>query len=221
MEIQTFLCRRIESRRICRSSDFDCTTESCAVISYRSPAETTSRALTVAEQRINASTKPKRKPVMAGNPIDAARRPNIVRRPAWFSDRMIGFLSESPLSFEVMFHSGSYLFEITQRQLLIDGLCRFERMGLELFESHFDEVSLRNQRFVRLVMFVQRPVVEQNFMLQFLVGDALQPDRGERIAEETACGFEYGVGIADQVDELCIGIQLEQGLIRPVWGGFC
>lgn len=131
---------------------------------------------------------------------------------------MIGFLSESPLSFEVMFHSGSYLFEITQRQLLIDGLCRFERMGLELFESHFDEVSLRNQRFVRLVMFVQRPVVEQNFMLQFLVGDALQPDRGERIAEETACGFEYGVGIADQVDELCIGIQLEQGFDPPRMG---
>ena len=114
-----------------------------------------------------------------------------------FRIEMIGFLSESPLSFEVMFHSGSYLFEITQRQLLIDGLCRFERMGLELFESHFDEVSLRNQRFVRLVMFVQRPVVEQNFMLQFLVGDALQPDRGERIAEETACGFEYGVGTSE------------------------
>ena len=62
---------------------------------------------------------------------------------------------------------------------------------------------------VLFVGFVKKGVGIEYVLLHFFVGDMLQFEGLDGIAVEGARAVEDGIGIADEIDELCIGVHLQ------------
>ena len=116
---------------------------------------------------------------------------------------------------QVALDVGPRLGEARQAEGLVDVLGHREGVALEVLELHLDQVALGDEMFLFLI-FIEKPAVDlEDVGLDLLVGDVFQAQGLDGVGEEATGALEDRVGVAHQVDELRVGIHLDQRAHPP------
>ena len=115
----------------------------------------------------------------------------------------------SALFAHILFDGRACLFESGEREFAVNAFRHAHGIGLEVLELHLDEIAFGNQMLFLLIGVIEKVVGIEDVLLHFLVGDMLQFEGLDGIAVEGARAVEDRIGIADKIDELGIGVHLQ------------
>ena len=108
----------------------------------------------------------------------------------------------------ILFDGRAGFIKTREREFAVNAFGHAHGIGFEVLEFYLDKIAFGNQMSVLFVGFVKKVVGIEYVLLHFFVGDMLQFEGLDGIAVEGTRAVEDGIGIADEIDELGIGVHL-------------